>query len=396
MASQRMLTTVLLAVLGTAWAAPLRAEDPAGQKARRQRLIERFDRNGDGQLSAEERKALREFLVRFRGKQHKPIPQTVFPGKTDLYKLADGAADLTVVETYMLADARRDRQIPLRITIPAGKGPSPLILFCHGALGSKDGAQPLAKYWASHGYVVIQPTFGDSISLMSEAEKRQFDSPVELVNAPRTLEHWDDRPRDVSCVIDSLDRLQREIEPLAGRIDADRIAVAGHSFGAHTSMLLAGLRLEPPSGLPAPDFRDPRIDAAVLISPQGPGKSIRASSYKAMQGPLLMITGDNDGSPIKGQTDKGGAWRREAFDHARPGDRYLLWIQGAYHGFGGINGPRRGPNSGPVAPDHVFYVKSTALAFFDAYLRSDAAAKAYLRGDRVDRVTKGKAKLTAK
>jgi predicted dienelactone hydrolase len=389
----------LLIALGLAvLTATALAEEPDAPSRREKltRFIQRFDRDGDGRLSADERKELRTFLAELRGRRQPAIPQTVFPGKTDLYKLADGPAKLQVVETFPLPDEDRDKTIPLRITVPAGQKPAPLIIFCHGALGSKDGAGPLVTHWASHGHIVIQPTFGDSISLMSEKDKAKVRSLTDLVNSPKTLGHWDDRPQDVSHVLDCLDLLEREIKPLAGRIDRENIAVAGHSFGAHTTMLLSGLKLQGPPGVKPPDFRDPRIAAFVMISPQGPGKSITPESYAAMRGPMLMITGDNDGSPIQGRTDKAGPWRRKAFEHAGADDMYLLWIDGAHHGFGGINGRRGFGGAGPEAPDHVYYVKSTALAFFDAYLGKDPDARAYLKSDKLDRVTSGKAKLTGK
>ena len=398
MVSKRLIILAGAGVLLAALAAAM------GQEGRERKLgpfARKFDADGDGRLSAKERGKLIEALRELRGPAQEPIPPTVVPGRTDLYKLADGPHALHVVAGYDLRDEKRDKTIPLRITIPkprdANEGPVPLVVFCHGALGSKDGGAPLATYWASHGYVVIQPTFGDSLSLMSAEEKARYRSPAELVNSRRTLKHWDDRPRDVSFVLDSLDQLAAAIEPLRGRIDPNRIAVAGHSFGAHTSMLLMGMKLDSRGLAEVPDFRDERIAAAVMISPQGPGRSITARSYKAIKGPFLMITGDNDGTPIKGREEQTGPWRRQAFEQCDGGDRYLLWIEGAYHGFGGINGLKHNwPGKGPVARDHVYYVKSTALAFFDAYLRSDVKATAYLNSDQLASETEGKARLTAK
>jgi len=160
-------------------------------------------------------------------------------------------------------------------------------------------------------------------------------------------------------------------------------------------MLLRGLRLSQ-GAQQSPSFLDERIKAAVMISPQGPNDSITPDAYQDLQGPMLMITGDHDGTPIKGREDKAGVWRKQAFDHAPTGDTYLLWIDGAHHGFGGITGNMRWGGAGPEAPDHVYFVKSTALAFFDAYLRDDVAAKAYLHSDQLREETDGKAHLTAK
>ncbi|NJO53790.1 MAG: hypothetical protein HC829_02185, partial [Bacteroidales bacterium] len=63
------------------------------------------------------------------------------------------------------------------------------------------------------GYIVIQPTFGDSLSLMTAEERRQFNSAAELVNSPRTARHWRDRPLDVKAVMDALQAEQAAMPP---------------------------------------------------------------------------------------------------------------------------------------------------------------------------------------
>jgi predicted dienelactone hydrolase len=164
--------------------------------------------------------------------------------------------------TYELRDTQRDKVIPLRITWPKADGPHPLIVFCHGALGSKDGGDPMANHWASHGYVVIRPTFGDSISLMSDEQKKHVRSIIGLLNSPHVGKQWDQRPKDVKRVLNSLSSLEKNVEGLAGKIDAKRIAVAGHSYGAHTTMLLSGMQLEHKLLGKFETFGDKRIKAS--------------------------------------------------------------------------------------------------------------------------------------
>lgn len=373
----------------------LSAATDAGQDGRA-KLIERFDTNGDGRLDSAERAELRKFIGDLRGPRHKPLPQTLSPGQADLYKFTDGPHEIDEIKTANLVDPDRDKTIPLRLTFPKAGGPYPVVIFCHGALGSKDGGDPLAHFWASHGYVVIRPTFGDSISLMSDEDKAKVKSLTSLVNSWQVKREWDQRPRDVSHVIDSLGDLAEQVEALRGRLDVKRIAVSGHSYGAHTTMLIAGLSLQDPRGKESVSFRDGRVSAHVMISPQGPTEVITAESYKALAGPIMMITGDHDGTPIKGREDKAGAWRAEAYEHCPPGDKYLLWVTDAHHGFGGINGRAQWSGAGPRAPDQVNIIKTTALAMFDAYVKGDAAAKAFLAGDRLDRAANGLATLKRK
>src|SRR5690606_31830494 len=155
--------------------------------------------------------------------------------------------------------------------------------FCHGALGSKESAQPLASYWASHGYVAVQPTFGDSISLLSPEERARAGSLVALVNSPRIRREWDDRPMDVKRVLDALDELEAEVDGLAGKIDATRIGMAGHSFGAQTCMLLGGATVAQGQLKRFDSLEDARPRAIIAISPQGPGGIFTEDSFAGLK-----------------------------------------------------------------------------------------------------------------
>ncbi len=360
------------------------------QRGKLKQLIEKFDEDGDGRLSLSERAAARKYLQELAGaKKSKTIPPKLILGKAKLYKFEQGPYKFGVVETFDLKVPARKKTLPLRITYPLEQKEYPLIVWCHGALGSKDGNQPLVKYWVSHGYVVIQPTFGDSISLMTEDEKKKVKSILSLVNSPRVISQWDDRPQDVSHVLDSLGLLEEKIAGLKGKIDHKKLGIAGHSFGAHTTMMICGMKLfNPFTGKPA-SYADDRFMAAVMISPQGLTKSVTKDSYIQMKIPSLMITGDNDGSPMKGKEKNGGAWRKTAFDLVPAGDKYLLWVKDAYHGFGGISGKTSFAGSGPTSEDQVSIVKSTALAFFDAYLKQNPSAREYLHSPQLDKETNG-------
>jgi len=291
-----------------------------------------------------------------------------------LYKPVDPDVERLVIEEHILQTP--DRDIPLRITWPAGTDPCPVLIWCHGALGSKDAYQELIRSWVSHGYVVIQPTFGDSLVYLDAEQRRNMGTLAGLVNSPHVLTQWDKRPREVSLLIDRLPELEQAIPGLAGRLDAARLAVGGHSYGAHTSMLLAGV--QPRVAWRSMSFRDPRVKAVLLVSPSGTSRILTEASFASLAAPALIITGDNDGSPMRGQEDKTGTWRRAVYDHAPPGDRYLLWIKDAHHNFGGISGAARWSGAGPDNPAQVELVRTTCLAMLDAYVKGDPYARAYL------------------
>jgi len=52
----------------------------------------------------------------------------------------------------------------------------------------------------------------------------------------------------------------------------------------------------------------------------------------------------------------------------------LLWVKDADYNLGGISGARHS-KSGPSNGDHLTLVKSSTLAFWDKYLKSERAAK---------------------
>lgn len=324
------------------------------------------------------------------------------PAKAELYQAKSGTYAAAEVRSITLTDKARDKDLTVRISYPkvdAGVAQKfPLIIFSHGAMGAKELGDPLVDHWVSHGYIVLRPTHGDSLTLLTPEEKRKAMFRMrKYVNSEAVLGQWDDRPADIKFILDSLADIETKAPVIANRIDRTRIAHGGHSFGAHTAMMLAGLNLKHPT---RPGQRvqldDKRLRCFVMVSPQGPGNTIDAKSYNAIKKPALFITGDNDGSPIRGQENKAGTWRKTAYDEASPGDKYLLWVKDAHHDFGGINGGRRYPGAGPRNAAMVNYVKTTALAMWDAYLKDDANAKAYLKSTAIEKATEGKAKLESR
>ena len=173
----------------------------------------------------------------------------------------------------------------------------------------------------------------------------------------------------------------------------DVIGVGGHSYGAHTTMLLAGMTVN--TGIlkkQRKSFADPRPRVFVMVSPQGTGRIIDTQSFSTMTPPSLFVTGSKD---EVGVNPPPYTWRLEPFQHAPPRDKYLLFIDGAHHGFGGISG-RRFPGSGEDDSDQVEAVRSVALAMFDAYLKNDPDARAYLIHNALSEASAGRFQLTGK
>lgn len=315
-------------------------------------VVERFDKNGDGRLSGDERTALRDFL---RDRQRLVEPEFA----DDLYGSRTGSHRPTSRE-MVLNDPERGKELQLRLTYPRERGSYPLIVYSHGAFGSNRNYRPLVEHWVSHGYVVVQATHSDSLSL-GGAGGRTAD-----VKDPRNFQDWHNRPQDIKLILDSLDRLQAPI-------DRNRIGVGGHSYGAHTSQLLAGAQTLP--GPHGSDHSDPRPSAFLLISPQGRGSLLHQNSWKQIRRPMMVITGSQD----KVRTGEDPETRLDPYDLSAPGQKHLLWIEGATHDFGGISGKARSfLSTGAENPRHLGYVFSTSLAFWDAYLKREPSALQFL------------------
>jgi predicted alpha/beta-hydrolase family hydrolase len=249
----------------------------------------------------------------------------------------------------------------------------PVIVLSHGLGGSREGYAPLVAGWTQAGFLVIQPTHSDSRALRPDRDpmawrtgdgrgrpRRREDDRVPAIEA------WDERPGDVVAVLDGLDALFSAAGVDPATVDADNIGVAGHSFGAQTALWMSGVPAWDAAGIER-RFGDPRVDAVVLLSPQGLGGPLRREALAEVRTPLLMVTGTDDVSPTNGL---GPDWRRTTWT-ALPagGPRWLLWLDGARHDLGGITG--RG------TPDPALFdaVLTTTVAFWRrAFADADADA----------------------
>ena len=262
----------------------------------------------------------------------------------------------------------------------------PVILFSHGLGGSREGYSYLGQHWASHGYVCVHLQHPGSDSSVWRGQAEPLKALKEAVRTPRLAM---DRSADVRFVLDRLEKLQTEQGPLKGRLDLKRIGMAGHSFGAHTTLVVAGQVAVLPGGREISQA-DPRIKVAVIMSPPVPQRPAqREKAYQKIAIPCFYMTGTEDDSPI-GETRKED--RRLPFDlSGEAADRYLVIFTGGDHmifsgrtpGLAGLPGTG---SRGLVAlrrqreKDAVFHrlICAGSTAFWDAYLRGDQKAKQWL------------------
>ncbi|HKC64219.1 MAG TPA: hypothetical protein VKB86_11300, partial [Pyrinomonadaceae bacterium] len=273
-----------------------------------------------------------------------------------------------------------------------------------GASGSS--YEPLTRFWATHGYVVIEPTHADSIALRREQgqESARMRDILEgsALNDPAA---WEARARDISFILDSLGEIEQRAPELKGKMDTKRIGVGGHSYGAYTSQLVGGATINMPGANRPQSFRDGRPRAIMLLSPQGRNaQGLTDTSWQQMTRPMISMTGTLD----KGLGGQPYEWRLDPFNFSPAGDKYQVLIEGANHlSFTGrlaedrpalgLLARRSARLNGGADQKAIFdYIKMASLAFWDAYLKDEGKAKEYLKSDALVAYSRNIVKLSRK
>jgi predicted dienelactone hydrolase len=271
------------------------------------------------------------------------------------------------VKPVVLPAPGRGEDLRVKVSAPATGRDLPVVVFSHGYGSSMDAYGPLAEHWAAHGFVVVQPTHLDSRTLGLAPDD------------PRTPRIWRFRVADVRRVLDHLDVLEAAVPGLGGRVDRDRVAVAGHSFGGQTAGSLLGLRVLGPDGEEGADLADPRVRAGVLLATAGEGGAdltafaaehypFMNASFAGMATPALVVAGDRDDSPL---SVRGPDWMTDPYFRG-PGGKSLLTLFGAEHSLGGIPGYEAAETT-DEHPGRVALVQRATVAYLRAALGLDPA-----------------------
>lgn len=274
-------------------------------------------------------------------------------------------------------DAGRGREVPVRVHLPSERKAAPVVLFSHGLGGSRNGSTYLGKHWSARGYVAVflqHPGSDESVWRDGEGIAGRMNA----VRAAASPQNYLERVRDVPAVLDELAKWDKaQDHPLAGRLDLSKVGMSGHSFGALTTQAVSGQA----AGVGGQRFTDPRIKAALVLSPSAPMAGDAKTAFANVKLPWLLMTATNDiarlgGKPL-GPSDV--ATRLAVYAALPPGDKYQLVLDGAGHSVFTDRADFGGEKATNPDPHRAILALSTA--FWDAYLRGDAAAKAWLRGN---------------
>lgn len=275
-----------------------------------------------------------------------------------------GYNDLTI------HDRTRDRDIPVRIYLPATANAAPVILFSHGMGGSRSGSAFFGKHWAARGYVAVflQHQGSDEALWKGKPARQRLEAMRDAISVDNLLL----RAADVSSVLNQLEVWNSEkTNTLAGRMNLKKIGMSGHSFGAATTEAVSGETL-PVIGQA---LTDARISAAMAFSPSSPTHGTADEAFGSVSIPWMLMTGTKDIAPI-GHADMKSRLAVYPALHGAP--KYELVLHNAEHSVF-IEGALPG-ETGPRNPNHRRVILALSTAFLDAYLRGDAQALSWLQG----------------
>lgn len=268
-------------------------------------------------------------------------------------------------QTFDWNDAARSRNVPARLYLPAGPlkpGALPLVVFSHGIGGSKDGYSYLGSYFAANGYA--------SLHVQHVGSDRQlwFGNPLSLVFRLTEAAQEAEALNRVKDVKFALSRLLAE--PVGSNINTQRLVAAGHSYGANTTMLLAGALV---SNV-AYAAKDPRFSAAILISaPPFYGMGNPQNIVSSINVPTLHITATADDIQIPGY-NSGVADRLALYQATGQSSRTAKVLAVFKDGSHSIFTDRMGTGGVALNPKVKVATRQLALAFLKTLHANDGLA----------------------
>ncbi|MGZ5848918.1 MAG: alpha/beta hydrolase family protein [Ramlibacter sp.] len=264
---------------------------------------------------------------------------------------------------------------PLRVLVrwpaaaPREHAGWPVVLYSHGLGGSRQGGFVWGEAWARAGFVVVHLQHaGSDVDAVRRARN------VRSVGGGRQLL---ERLQDVQHALDQVASLQAAGSGPWRQVRASGFGLAGHSFGAHTTLGMAGQTF-PGAGA----IDEPRIAAFAALSPTVPPGDARAA-FAGVQRPVLVATGTLDGDVLG--TGATPDTRRAVFDALPAGHKALLLLRDADHmTFGGnpratLPWQHRSAQTQRLEPAQQALVAQVTTDWWRTWLQDDDAARARLQ-----------------
>jgi predicted dienelactone hydrolase len=178
--------------------------------------------------------------------------------------------DEVITKTYKLSASQMDKTYWNEAVrnAPVRNGRFPLVVFSHGNGGSRNQNTFWCDYLASHGYIIV------SADHTGNARWTIIDGKPVVFQGGERANSATDRPLDVRFLLDQMIKWDKGADKrFKGRIDAERAAVTGMSFGSFTAHWASD--------------QDPRFKAVIAMSGAPP-------SHSNLTVPSLRMLGTED------------------------------------------------------------------------------------------------------
>lgn len=278
------------------------------------------------------------------------------------------------IQTLNWHDPARKRSFRTLAYVPEVKDDGrglPLVLLSPGMGGSDHDYAYLANDWSRHGYLTLVFDHPDSNRDMFEKGGRQA--------LARAVQDKSNVVKRVGDIVFVMDQISGPDSPLKSpRIDPERIAVAGHSYGAFTSMSIAGLTFSY-QGERRFSLHDERPVAIIAMGPQGIEDrffNTDKHSWDGIRVPVMTMTGTKD----RGSRNQDWTWRNDPFNYMPAGSKYHVVIEGAGHNSYYDKEPLIPQGKPQRDPRHHGWIIATTRAFLDAYVQGNQRARDWLDG----------------
>jgi len=273
------------------------------------------------------------------------------------------AADADSFETLDLdwADARRQRPVPVRLYLPQAGQAVPLVVFSHGIGGTRRGYSWLGQHLARQGIAALHlQHVGSDRQLWTGSIWKVIGRLQDAAQEAEAIH----RAQDLRFALDTL--LTGELAP---RVDANRIVAAGHSYGANTTLLASGARVEREGRVMA--LRDDRVRAAIVISaPPFYGEGELRRILQTVTVPSLHVTCTEDIIRIPGYYS-GAEDRVAVFDATGSARKWLAVYEGGSHSMFTDRGGTGGVTLNPQVKEAT---RALTVAFVQTVFDGDDAA----------------------
>ncbi|MEM6840340.1 MAG: alpha/beta hydrolase [Cyanobacteria bacterium P01_C01_bin.120] len=163
---------------------------------------------------------------------------------TALPVLAETLQFSVTQRSLTLYDQQRERHVPVNLYFPedlnAVARPMPVMVFSHGYGDSLNNPETIvaAQALAGHGFLVAVPEhIGSNTQFQDDLAIGLHDESFEVME-------FINRPLDVRFILDTLET-QNNSE-FQGRLQLERVGIAGESFGGYTALITAGATVNVP------------------------------------------------------------------------------------------------------------------------------------------------------